>query len=77
MAESATILIPASLGQSPGALGWERSSEEYPAIGKVEYQYAPLAGIRKTIPGPPREMTNGPRDDQDALREAVGGAGTT
>jgi hypothetical protein len=42
----------ASLGQSPGALAWERSSEEYPAIGKVEYQYAPLAGIRKDIPEP-------------------------
>ena len=42
----------ASLGQSPGALVWERSSEEYPAIGKVDYQYAPLAGIRKDIPEP-------------------------
>jgi hypothetical protein len=41
-----------SLTQSPGALVWERSSEEYPAIGKVEYQYAPLGGIRKTIADP-------------------------
>lgn len=43
---------PASLGQSPGALAWERSSEEYPAIGKVEFQHASLAGIRKTIQDP-------------------------
>jgi len=40
------------LEQSPGALAWERSSEEYPAIGKVEYQYAQLAGIRKNIADP-------------------------
>jgi hypothetical protein len=42
----------ASLGQSPGALAWQRSSEEYPAIGKVDYQFAQLAGIRKSIPDP-------------------------
>jgi hypothetical protein len=41
-----------SLRQSPGALAWERSSDEYPAIGKIQYQYAPLAEIRKTIPDP-------------------------
>jgi len=40
------------LEQSPGALAWERSSEEYPAIGEVEYQYAQLAGIRKNIADP-------------------------
>ncbi|HKW92192.1 MAG TPA: DUF2652 domain-containing protein [Methylomirabilota bacterium] len=42
----------ASLQQSPGSLAWERSSEEYPAIGKIEFQYAQLAGIRKTIADP-------------------------
>jgi hypothetical protein len=42
----------ASLEQAPGALAWERSSEEYPAIGTVQYQHAPLAGVRKTIPDP-------------------------
>jgi hypothetical protein len=39
-----------SLRQSPGALAWERSSDEYPAIGKIDYQYASLAEIKKTIP---------------------------
>jgi hypothetical protein len=41
-----------SLEQSPGALAWERSSDEYPAIGKIEYQYAPLAGVKNTIAEP-------------------------
>jgi Protein of unknown function (DUF2652) len=41
-----------SLEQSPGALAWERSSDEYPAIGTVEYQYAPLAGVRRAIADP-------------------------
>jgi len=41
-----------SLKESLGALTWERSSDEYPAIGTIEYQYAPLAGIRKTIADP-------------------------
>ena len=41
-----------SLPQPPGALAWQRSNDEYPAIGKIEYQYAPLAGIRSTIADP-------------------------
>jgi hypothetical protein len=41
-----------SLPQSPGALAWERSSDEYPAIGKIAYQYAPLAGIKNAIADP-------------------------
>jgi len=46
-----------SLEQSPGALAWERSSDEYPAIGKIEYQYAPLTGIKKLIVDPPPRIT--------------------
>ena len=41
-----------TLGQPPGALAWERSSDEYPAIGTIDYQYAPLAGVRRTIADP-------------------------
>ena len=41
-----------SLEQSPGALAWERSSDEYAAIGTIDYQYAPLAKVRRTIPDP-------------------------
>src|SRR5213083_2597434 len=37
-----------SLEQPPGALAWQRSNDEYPAIGTIEYQYAPLAGVRNT-----------------------------
>ena len=40
------------LEQSAGALAWERSSDEYPAIGTIDYQYAPLAGVRRTIADP-------------------------
>ncbi len=41
-----------SLPQSPGALAWQRAHDEYPAIGTIEYQYAPLAGVRSTIADP-------------------------
>ena len=41
-----------SLTQSVGALAWARASDEYPAIGRIEYQYAPLAEIKKTIADP-------------------------
>ena len=41
-----------SLEKSPGALAWQRSNDEYPAIGTIEYQYAPLAEIKKTIGDP-------------------------
>ena len=46
-----------SLEHSAGALAWERSSDEYPAIGKIEYHYAPLAGIRKSIADPPPRIS--------------------
>ena len=46
-----------SLEHSPGALAWERSSDEYPAIGKIDYHYAPLAGIRKGIADPPPRIS--------------------
>lgn len=45
-----------SLKQSPCALAWQRSSDEYPAIGSIEYQYAPLDGVKKTIADPPRRI---------------------
>jgi hypothetical protein len=45
------------LQQSAGALAWERSSDEYPAIGTIEYQYAPLAEIRRTIADPPPRIS--------------------
>jgi hypothetical protein len=46
-----------SLRQSLGALAWERSSDEYPAIGRIEYHYAPLVEIRKTIADPPPRIS--------------------
>jgi hypothetical protein len=46
-----------SLKQPPGALAWQRSSDEYPAIGNVEYQYAPLDGVKKAIPDLPRRIS--------------------
>ncbi len=45
------------LEQSSGALAWERSSEEYPAIGTVQFQYAPLAEIRRSIADPPPRIS--------------------
>jgi len=44
-----------SLEQSAAALAWERSSEEYPAIGTIQFQYAQLDEIRRSIAdAPPR-----------------------
>ena len=45
-----------SLKQPPGSLAWQRSSDEYPAIGSVEYQYATLDGVKKAIADPPRQI---------------------
>jgi hypothetical protein len=45
-----------SLEQSPGGLAWQRSSDQYPAIGSIEYQYASLDGVKKTIADPPRRI---------------------
>jgi hypothetical protein len=42
-----------SLPQPPGALTWQRANDEYPAIGTIEYQSAPLAAVRNTIADPP------------------------
>jgi uncharacterized protein DUF2652 len=42
-----------SLQRTAGTLAWQRSSDEYPAIGTIHYQYAPLAEIRRTIADPP------------------------
>jgi len=40
------------LEQSASPLAWERSSDEYPAIGTIDYRYAPLAGVRRAIADP-------------------------
>ncbi|MEO8312026.1 MAG: DUF2652 domain-containing protein [Caldimonas sp.] len=42
-----------TLQAAAGALAWQRSSDDYPAIGTIPYQYAPLAGVRRTIADPP------------------------
>jgi uncharacterized protein DUF2652 len=39
--------------RSAGALAWQWSSDEYPAIGTIHYQYAPLAEVRQAIADPP------------------------
>src|SRR3954452_10136091 len=39
----------ATLQPSAGELAWERASDEYPAIGTIDYLYAGLADVRKTI----------------------------
>jgi hypothetical protein len=41
---------------SPSGLAWRSSSEEYPAVGRLEFQYALLEEIKNNIPdSPPRE----------------------
>jgi len=46
-----------TLQDSAGALAWERSSDEYPALGTIHYQYAPLAEVRRTIADPPPRIS--------------------
>jgi Protein of unknown function (DUF2652) len=36
--------------QFPSSLTWQHSSEEYPAIGRIEYKYALLEDIKNRIP---------------------------
>lgn len=38
-------------------LVWESSADEYPAIGNVQYAYAPLERVRRAIPQPPRPQS--------------------
>ena len=48
-----SCLDSSKLQHSKDALAWERSSDEYPAIGRIPYEYASLAGIRRSIADPP------------------------
>jgi len=43
----------ATLQPVANALAWQRSSDDYPAIGTIQYQYAGLAEVRKAIADPP------------------------
>ena len=47
----------AQVPRATGALAWERSSDEYPAIGTVHYQYAPLAEVRRSLADPPARVS--------------------
>ena len=47
---------------------WTRSSEEYPAIGKIDYRFALLNEARKNVPEPP-EPRNEYRTDNTSFRE--------
>jgi hypothetical protein len=42
-----------NLEHPPGALAWHQESDQYPAIGNIEYQYAPLEDLKKAIADPP------------------------
>lgn len=46
-------LDAARLEGAAGDLAWERAADEYPAIGSVEYTYAALESVKRTIPQPP------------------------
>jgi hypothetical protein len=46
-----------SLSHSPAALTWRQSTDEYEAIGSIEYQYAPLDEVRLAIADPPKPTT--------------------
>src|SRR5262245_39197256 len=35
-------------------LPWQRSQEQYAAIGEIEFEYAELSALKKQIPDPPR-----------------------
>jgi hypothetical protein len=50
---TAGCLDSSTLQPSAGALAWERSSDDYPAIGTIQYQYAALAEVRRTVADPP------------------------
>lgn len=46
-----------SLTPPPATLTWQQSTDEYEAIGSIEYQYASLDKVRETIADPPKRTT--------------------
>ena len=50
---------------------WTRSSEEYPAIGKVDYRFALLNEARKNVPEPPQPQNEYRTDNTSYLEMQI------
>ena len=53
-------------------LKWQNSVEEYPSIGKVNFQFALLEELKSNIPEPPRLEINYDVDDQSNIETIIG-----
>lgn len=52
-------------------LGWTRSSEEYPAIGKIDYRFTLLNEARRNVPDPPAVQNHYRTDNTSHLETAI------
>ena len=53
-------------------LKWQNSVEEYPSIGKVNFQFALLEELKSAIPDPPRMEVNYDVDDHSTMETIIG-----
>jgi hypothetical protein len=53
-------------------LKWQKSVEEYPSIGKVNYQFALLEDLKSLIPDPPRVEVSYDVDDRSIMETIIG-----
>jgi len=69
------VLITKSLlnqpnnNDEPVGLNWQMATEEFPAIGKVEFNYAILENVKQNIPDPPKPNTHYTVDDDSPYIE--------
>jgi hypothetical protein len=55
----------------PSIITWQRASDEYPAIGTIEYHYALLEQFKHTIPDPPKRESPVMESSKDSLEIAI------
>src|SRR5262249_7443427 len=55
----------------PSLLTWQQASDEYPALGAIEYHYALLDHVKHTIPTPPKRESPVLELSQYALEIAI------
>src|SRR6266705_2203738 len=51
----------------PSMLTWQQASDEYPALGIIEYYYASLEQLKKAIPDPPKRESSVIELGEDSL----------
>jgi Protein of unknown function (DUF2652) len=58
-------------GQDESGLEWQSAEEEYPSIGKVDFQFALLEKLRSNIPDPPKVEFSYKVDDRSTIETII------